>query len=199
MANQYELALLFTGHRIDVAGRDKPRFPAWAEGRVREAIRAAVADALRGHAQVATTIGLAAAASGGDLLFHEVCAELGITTRVLLAMPAGEFVAESVADAGCAWVERFHALLDRVGPGNVLFMGAGDGLLEGATGNVWQRANLWMIEQAVALAPERTLISLWDGKAGDGPGGTQHFVNIAAQFGVRVAEPIAMEQMVAGD
>jgi hypothetical protein len=159
----------------------------------REAIRQAVAD-LR-WAESGPTIGLAGAASGGDILFHEICAELGIATRILLALPVEEFVAASVAPAGPAWVKRFHSLAETRGPENLAIRGEKDGLLEGATGNVWQRANLWMIEVAVALAPERALLALWDGKTGDGPGGTEHLLQAASRFGVRVAPPIQIEKL----
>jgi hypothetical protein len=76
-------------------------------------------------------------------------------------------------------------------------MEGGDGLLEGATDNVWQRANLWMIEKASSLAPERALLALWDGKTGDGPGGTEHFLRIAGQCGVRILPVIPMEAISA--
>ena len=187
-------ALLFTGHMIDRTDRKRPRFPAWAEGRARAAILASVAAIV--FARPGLTVGLAAAASGGDLLFHEVCAELGIPTRILLGLPADEFLAASVAPAGPDWVRRFHALLAARGPQNLRIMGTHDGLLEGETDNIWQRANLWMIEEAAALAPERVLLALWDGASGDGPGGTEHFVQIAPEFGVRVAPPIQMQALL---
>ena len=76
-------------------------------------------------------------------------------------------------------------------------MESGDGLLEGATDNVWQRANLWMIEKASSLAPERALLALWDGKTGDGPGGTEHFLQAARQCGVRILPVIPMEAISA--
>jgi hypothetical protein len=201
----YGRALIFTGHMIDRPGRKQARFPARAEARVRAAIRGAVEEiaVAAGKAGIGAegTLGIAGAASGGDLLFHEVCAELGVATRVLLAMPPDKFVEASVAPAGEAWVRRFRQLLERLGRGNVLVMGERDGLLEGETENVWHRANLWMIEQAVALAPERVLLALWDGKTGDGPGGTEHFVHVAARFGVEVAKPIQIGDLLrnAGD
>jgi hypothetical protein len=190
----YAHALLFTGHMIDRPGREVPRFPASAEKRSREAIQNAVCAV--SWIQPGPTIGLAAVASGGDLLFHEVCIELGIPTRLLLALPADQFEAESVAAAGPDWVRRYHALMSLRGPDNVFVMGDKDGLLEGETDNLWQRANLWMIEQAITLAPERKLIALWDGKTGDGPGGTEHFVQIAPQFGVSVAPVIPMQSLL---
>jgi hypothetical protein len=186
-------ALLFTGHMIDSARRKQPRFPASAEQPVREAIRQAIAD--MHWAESGPTIGLAGAASGGDILFHEICAELGISTKILLALPVEEFVAASVAPAGPAWVERFHSLVEARGPESLAILSEKDGLLEGASANVWQRANLWMIEVAVALAPERTLLALWDGMTGDGPGGTEHLLQAASRFGVRIAPPIEIEKL----
>src|SRR4051794_25596994 len=86
--------LLFTGHMIDSAGRTNARFPAWAEGRARAAIHSAIAGI--DWKMPGETVGLAGAASGGDLLFHDCCEQLGIPTRVLLALPADRFEAASV-------------------------------------------------------------------------------------------------------
>jgi len=193
MTTQWDFAqaLLFTGHMIDALGRKVERFPARAEVRA----RAAIHDVVLGLRREAT-VGIAAGASGGDLLFHEVCAEVGISTRLCLALPAEEFIAKSVAPGGADWVRRFEALIERLGPANVHVMDDGDGLIEGPTENVWQRVNFWMVEQAVALAPERTLIALWDGKGGDGPGGTEHLVKAAPGYGIRVAPVIAMQGLV---
>lgn len=188
-------ALLFTGHMIDRADRKEPRFPPWGEGRAREAIRAAIAGVV--WARPGTTVGLAGGASGGDILFHECCAELGIATRVLLGLNADAFERESVAPAGPEWVERFHKLLERVG-GGLHTMRPSDGLLEGVADNVWQRANLWMIEEANRMAKERALLALWDGKVGDGPGGTEHFLQVAQRCGIRVLAPIRMERVLGG-
>ena len=69
--------ILFTGHQVDAPGRQEPRFPADKEPLARAAIREAV---LREAAGPGGAVGLAGAASGGDILFHEVCAELGIAT-----------------------------------------------------------------------------------------------------------------------
>jgi hypothetical protein len=194
---EFAQSVLFTGHMIDAATRAEPRFPARAEAPARAAIREAVLR-LRGGGE--PTVGVAGGASGGDLLFHEVCAELGVPTRLRLALPADQFVQHSVAPAGKDWVLRFERLLDQLGPARVRVMGAADGLLAGATENgptenIWQRANLWMIEEALRLAPRRVLLALWDGRGGDGPGGTEHLLREAARFGVRVAPPIVMQSL----
>jgi hypothetical protein len=188
---EFAQSVLFTGHMIDAATRAEPRFPARAEGPARVAIREAVLR-LRGGGE--PTVGIAGGASGGDLLFHEVCAELGVPTRLRLALPADQFVQQSVAPAGKDWVLRFEKLLEQLGP-HVRVMAEGDGLLDGATENIWQRANLWMIEEARRLAPRRVLLALWDGRGGDGPGGTENLLQEAARFGVRVAPPIVMQSL----
>ena len=162
---------------------------------MREAIRRAMAELQ--WRRPGTTVGLAAGASGGDLLFHECCAELGIDTRVLLALPREEFRAQSVAPAGGDWAIRFDSLLRKAGA-NLRIMRPQDGLLDGPTDNMWQRANLWMIEEAERLAPERALLALWDGNTGDGPGGTAHFLEVAGRCGVRVLPPIRMMSLLGG-
>jgi hypothetical protein len=187
-------ALLFTGHMIDQAGREHVRFPARAESRARSAIGDAITAIT--WARPGNVVALSGAASGGDLLFQECCEERGIARMILLALPRDEFEAESVAPAGPGWVKRYHALLDRTAPDRLHVMESGDGLLEGATDNVWQRANLWMIERASTLAPESSLLALWDGKTGDGPGGTEHFLQVARQCGVRILPIVEMQALL---
>jgi len=186
-------ALLFTGHMIDRADRGEPRFPAWAEGRARDAIHAAIARVE--WAMPGTTVGLAGGASGGDIMFHECCEEMGIPTRVMLALQADVFERESVAPAGPGWVARFHRLLEKAGSG-LQVMQSGDGLQEGVTNNVWQRANLWMIEEAGRVAEDRALLALWDGRGGDGPGGTEHFLDAAQKCGVRILPSVMMADVL---
>jgi hypothetical protein len=190
---EFAQSILFTGHMIDAPDRKVVRFPPRAEPAVRAAIRESL---LRLRDSGGTpTVGIAGGASGGDLLFHEVCAELGVATRLRLALPEDEFITTSVAPAGEDWVRRFRMLVKQLGPENVAVMGENDGRKYGATESVWARANLWMVEEAIRLAPYRTLLALWDGKGGDGPGGTEHLVNIAPSYGLRVAPPIPIQSL----
>ena len=82
--------LVFTGHRLDTPDRPQPRFPAAAEPRARDLLTAALAQELAGGGPVA---GLAGGASGGDILFHEVAADLGIPTELYLALPPEQYYA----------------------------------------------------------------------------------------------------------
>ncbi len=105
---EFAQSVLFTGHMIDAADREEPRFPPRAEGAARMAIRESVLQ-LRDSGGT-PMVGIAGGASGGDLLFHEVCAELGVATRLRLALPVEEFIATSVAPAGEGWVQQIsHA------------------------------------------------------------------------------------------
>lgn len=54
--------------------------------------------------------GMAAGANGSDLLFHEVCDDLQIKTRLYLALPRDQYIGEYVAPAGADWVEKFNAI-----------------------------------------------------------------------------------------
>ncbi len=186
-------ALLFTGHMIDRPGRAQPRFPAWAERNVRQAIRTAIQHI--DWADAGALLGMGGAASGGDLLFHEVCDELQIPTRILLALPPQEFIADSVAPAGETWIDRFQSLIMRRGTESLSVMPARSNRLDNST-TVWERANLWMIDEAIAAAPHRSLLALWDGARGDGPGGTEHFIQSARVKGLRVLEPIPMQSLL---
>lgn len=175
--------ILFTGHRVDSPGRKTPRFPAACETKVRDAILSAmrkIRDAGTGR-----LLGVAGAACGGDILFHEVCKELGIETMVCLALPADQYVAASVLPE---WVDRSHRVVDS---GNALVLaeqGKMPAWLTDKPGyDIWQRNNLWELSTALAQDARRlTLVALWDGQPGDGPGGTEHMIGIARKRGAEI-------------
>lgn len=52
---------------------------------------------------------------------------------------------------------------------------------------VFQRGNIWIMEDAL-LRPNAdvTLLALWNGKAGDGPGGTQDMVALAGTHSAKI-------------
>ena len=184
--------VLFTGHMVDAADRppEKARFPrtAQAESRARAMIKAAVERELHGHAE--SFLGMAGAACGGDILFHEVCADLAAKTDIYLLMPPDEFEAASVQPGGPGWVERFRALLLRSTP-RVLQTSAAlpDWLADKPEYNAWERNNLWMMFNAIAIATgagDLALIALFNReREASGPGGTGHLVAEAAKRGFR--------------
>ena len=193
--------LVFTGHRIDAPGRKTPRFPADKESVAREQIKEAIVEQMNKGGVVSAYAG---AASGGDILFLEVCEELGIPTHLYLAIPAGNYVTASVRDGGPDWVDRFWKLHDKHAARDEIRV-----LSNAAEVNdeseylpawlrakpdytIWQRNNLWTLFNALAESadpktgtPNLTLIALWDGGKGDGPGGTADLVEKVKNVGAR--------------
>ncbi len=173
--------LLFTGHMIDKADRKEPRFPASKEKSVREEIAKKVLSEKNKLEANVTLMGIAGGACGGDILFHEVCAELGIKTHMYLALPRDQFIVESVAFADSDWIERFDKLFTQI-PHPVL---ADDielpkWLSKKENYNIWVRNNLWLLYSAMVNGGmNMSLIALWDGKGGDGAGGTEDMVKVA--------------------
>jgi tetratricopeptide (TPR) repeat protein len=176
--------ILFTGHMIDAPGANPPRFPDSARGKAEEKIRIAL------QQEIARTEGavvaIASGASGGDLLFHEICEELKIEHRLCLPLPPDNFRNESVSPAGRLWEDKFDALLRKY-PSPPCLACSNElplwiSVKKGYTS--WQRANLWLINEALAInARNFTLLALWDGVKTEGIGGTYHMRTLAQQYG----------------
>ncbi len=181
--------LLFTGHMIDSPDREKPRFPADKENVARQEIKKIIKKELKEDGGI--KYGIAGGASGGDILFHEVCEELGIKTKLYLAIPRNEFITESVAPAGPEWIKRFNKLFNRLEKQKLVRVLSDTEQLphwlsDKPDYNIWQRSNLWMLYNAKADAGNNvTLIALWDGQKGDGPGGTKDVIERAGKFAVK--------------
>jgi hypothetical protein len=177
--------LLFTGHMIDKKDRDEPRFPPEKETAVRSAIRAAVQKEKEKVDGPVT--GIAGGACGGDILFHEVCAELDIPTQLYLAIPREQFLVESVQFANSTWPHRFDELYCKL-PRKELAdkKELPKWLQKKPAYSIWERNNLWMLNTALASGGiQLTLIAVWDGKSGDGEGGTEHMVRQAKARGAK--------------
>lgn len=189
LAYPYAHVLLFSGARVDEPGRREPRFPEQAVPAVKAAIASAVGAVRREY--TGALVGLAGGASGGDLLFHESCAALGVPSLLRLTLPAPTYREISVGPAGPQWCLRFDELLHRLGNDRIEVL-SGSRELPPWMGprpdyGVWQRTNTWLIAESLCLAPARSLIALWDGLRGDGPGGTEDMVRKARQAGIAVA------------
>lgn len=178
--------VLFTGHMIDKPGRAEPRFPPDKE----DAVRQRIMEVLEKEKSSTTEElkGISGGACGGDILFHEVCEAMGIKTEMYLALPRDQFIQESVQFAGVQWLTRFDRLHKKL-PHPVL---AGSKkmpawLSEKKDYSIWERNNLWLLNSAMQNGGiNLTLVALWDGKGGDGPGGTADMVKQAQQMGAKV-------------
>lgn len=176
--------LLFTGHMLDGPTRTTPRFPSHKVDNARRAIKAAI---LGERATGEIACGIAGCASGGDILFHQTCEELGIATQIFLALPRDQYVKSSVAPAGSDWVQEFDRLC-HLRPVRILAESKDvpRWLQDKPNYTIWQRNNLWMLFNALASGSANvTLIALWNREAGDGPGGTADMVNKSNDRGAK--------------
>ncbi len=172
----YRLAVLFTGHMIDLPGRPTPRFPANLESVTADVIRLRIS--ALSEASGGSLVGIAQGARGGDILFLENCHDLGLDTRMLLPEPEEAFVAHSVEGVpGSDWADRFEALWRSHAESE-------RGVLAPANGaNIHEAANRTQLDLAKSLGAEVRLLAFWDGKGGDGPGGTESFVRMVEKAG----------------
>jgi hypothetical protein len=182
VASAPQRVLLFTGHMIDAPDREEPRFPPEKV----EVAKQKIAEAVAAEQQVAGGVayGVAGCASGGDIIFHQVCEAMNIPTRIFLAVPRELYIRNSVAPAGPQWIEEFNRLV-RTRPVRVLCESKElPRWLQDKPGyNIWQRNNLWNLHNALAAAGGEnvTLIALWNGATGDGTGGTADMVEKAQE------------------
>lgn len=161
--------ILFSGHMIDAPERPTPRFPAAKAPIAAQGIAAALAQLGAGPGDLALTQG----ACGGDLLFTEACLQRGVKVQWLQPLREPDFIQNSVVHCGEAWRQRY---LDARAKLAAPIRSAPDELGELAPeSDPYERCNLWLLHTALAYGEERvSLICLWDGGGGDGPGGTAH-------------------------
>lgn len=175
--------LVFSGHMIDSPNRVKSRFPPSKQEAAERAIAEALDNLEAGPEDMAFTQG----AAGGDLLFAHQCLLRGVRVQLMLPLPEAEFIQQSVLPSaqGNLWQQAFFSVKSRLAEPPLempVELGpAPPGI------SVFERCNLWMLNTALSLGPEKLrLVCLWDGSGGDGPGGTQHMVQEAKRRTGRV-------------
>ncbi len=185
------MVVVFSGHRIDPADIEagtQARFPQRAEPRAREMIRQRLFELQ--HEASGELVGYAGGASGGDILFHEVCDELGIPTTLLLAGPVASFCAASVQDGGPHWVRRYEELVRKRADATLQLtrdLQLPHWLRDVLGFNIWQHNNLWTLHTALAHGGDRVvLLALWNYGPGRDTGGTEHMVAEVRRRGGRV-------------
>lgn len=187
--NENKKVILFTGHMIDKEDREFPRFPKERQAEVRKKISDHVKNVIETTESAENCIGIAGGACGGDIIFLEVCKELGIKTKMYLALPPHKYIVESVQFAGNAWVDRFYALYEDADTTKEILADTKElpVWLQSKKGySFWERNNLWLLYSALSLGGRNlTLFALWDGKGGDGPGGTKHMIEEVKKRGAR--------------
>ncbi len=165
--------VLFSGHMVDAADRHQPRFPA---ERVPLAQRA-IADAVWLIDEI-DTMAISGLACGGDLLFAEEWLKTGRPLQAYLPREEADFLDESVRFAGEEWVDTFRQV---TADPNLVVIGPDEEMLrldDPHTAN-----NLRMLDAALLRPGSLHGLFLWDGKGGDGPGGTEHLASAVVEEG----------------
>jgi hypothetical protein len=106
-------------------------------------------------------------ARGADIIAAEEAHARGASLRLVLALELDEFVARSVAIPGTDWEQRFRALLP---PADIE-------VVDGPDDDLFARTNQRIIEVARQIHPRPHAVIVWNGKEGDGPGGTRDSVS----------------------
>lgn len=170
--------VVFSGHMVDKPGRPVPRFPREIEPAVRDAIRAQVE-------AMDIKFAYASAACGSDILFLEAVADRGGEINIVLPYEEDRFKRDSITlIPGSDWEARFDALLKRERARMII---ASHGEVK-AVGMANEYANQLLFGLAGIRASQmRTTLkafAVWDGKPGDGMGGTQSSVVRWRAFGI---------------
>lgn len=156
---------VFTGHMIDRPERSSPRFPPELETAVRQSIAETLARRNIG-------LGYCSLACGSDILFAEEILRRDGELHVVLPYEAKQFIRDSVdIIPGSDWRERCEAVLASAASVTV----AADHNLHWG-GTEYEYANRLL--QGLSSVRARQLdtawigVAVWDGRKGDGNGGT---------------------------
>lgn len=172
---------------MDAKGRLTPRLPHEKENAVRFALRRGLQKLTLLHHR--NLRGIAGAASGGDILFHELCLELNIPSVIYLGLPVEKFVQRSVAGSGKSWVKRFEKILHAIPVKEF------PPLESTEPSDHWEAVNRWMMNAAIEQGPGNvSVLLLWDEAEGDGGGGTSHMAALAREnhLNITVINPHAI-------
>lgn len=171
--------LVYTGHMIDSPDRQKPRFPAGDEAEVARRIRERLA-------RIRPVAIYGSAACGADILCLEAALEQGAEMHVTLPFPPAEFREFSVdfpPDGN--WGERFDRVLEAADSLTITSENRASG-----SASTFRYANIVFTGlgrlRAELLGTSTVGLAVWDGRPGDGEGGTAAAVDLWQRRGMGV-------------
>lgn len=165
---------LFSGHRIDAAGRTPPRLPLTLVNKAAAAI-AAKLNALDAEPD---DLALTQGANGGDVLFAEACLARRVPLRFQQPFDEATFIEASVrGDPNLPedWVARYRKIRPQLVEPPLAAPTVLGALPDG--GDPYERCNRWLLDSALAWGAERLhFICLWNGDSSEAAGGTADMV-----------------------
>jgi len=167
---------IFAGHRIDKPGRTNPRFPEHISDRVKTRLKKKLIE-------MKLDIGIASAADGADILFHECLQEMGKRTHVILPSPIGHFRNKLIEDSGENWAIRF----DRIIKNADMIETSSFSKFESDAVGVYQLSSDYMLEYSLdmteAFDGELIPVVIWDQHQVKHTGGTGYIVSSLRMLG----------------
>lgn len=168
---------LFAGHRLDRKGRVCTRFPESISERVRLKL-------LRELGRLNPDIGIASAADGADILFHESMRDMGKRTSVILPYREESFRKTLQNTVGEHWVKRFDGVLERADRVESACTGRFESCREFVHGFCSDYMLVTALDTAAVNDAELIPIVLWDGRNEKKPGGTADTVGKLRRLGL---------------
>lgn len=109
-------AILFTGYMVDYTGKEKKTLPPEKENELRQEIHKKLQ---KMHPHPNDRAVLSGLSAGSEIIFAEVCIELGLKVKAYLPLTEAAYVREFISPAGENWVDRFykvknHSLVDEI-------------------------------------------------------------------------------------
>ena len=186
--------ILFAGHRIDDGNHDDPNLALLDdEVRTKAVIRSELETLLDGERRIEA---FAAATPGANILFHEVCRELGVQSTLCLPVRKKAY-ARSAFGTLDDWKARF---LDLARDRSILELSGTSGLpawLEQSGVDQWERGNRWVVEHGLTRRADTVhLLALWDGAESIRSGDADHMVALARESGVINVQIIDAKQLL---
>ncbi len=180
--------IIFSGHMVDAPGRRAPRFPVQYVDAAAEQIRLTLDS-------VGAQTGISSAACGSDLLFIEAMLARDADIQVVLPWRKEEFKQTSVLAGGDEWARRFDRALEEAT--SVTFLSQ-QGAPSGNLGYVYCNdcMNGMALFRSEKLGSDVRPLAVWDGRRGDGLGGTSSFMDFWSSKGHAV-EVIDLEKITA--
>ena len=170
IGTQPKSVFLFSGHMIDAPARTEQRFP--NDKKYIDIASNAIGAKLDELGASKDDLALCGGACGGDLLFAEACLERDLYLEIRIPFEEPTFLDKSVNFAGGSWQNQFYKVKNS--PKTKLYVMPHEIGQTPEGVDAYARNNLWMLYTALSYIPEKvSFICLWNGKEGDGPGGTK--------------------------